>query len=103
MTTTQLITKARNGKVNGATRRNQPSPGNPPFLLALPRTDRSRIQWPTEKQLQAVSKQLTRICREGRRCERAGDYFNSGDTAFQLQEIIRATAQLHGKSLRTKP
>ena len=102
MTTTQLITKARNGDVNGDTRQTRPGLSGGELLLSPPRTDRSRIQWPTEKQLQAVSRQLTRICRKGRRCERAGDYFNSGDTAFQLQEIIRATAQLHGKSLRTK-
>jgi hypothetical protein len=34
------------------------------------------------------------------RQEGAGDYFNSGDLAYQLQEIIRAAAALLKKSQR---
>lgn len=34
------------------------------------------------------------------RQENAGDYFTSGDLAYQLQEILRATATLLKKSQR---
>lgn len=102
MKTTQSVTNARNGKVREA----QPPTGH---LLAgdrrcssAPRTDRSRIQWPTSLQMQGVSKQLERISREGRRSELAGDYFKSGDLAFQVQEIIRTTGELLKKSQRVK-
>jgi hypothetical protein len=53
--------------------------------------------------LQDVSKRLARIAREGRRCELSGDYFMSGDLAYQLHEIIRVTGELLMKSQRTKP
>jgi hypothetical protein len=54
------------------------------------------------QQMQDVSKHLVRISREGRRCELAGDYFKSGDLAYQVQEIIRAGGELLKKSQRAK-
>ncbi len=60
----------------------------------------ARIQWPSEQQLQEVSRKLTRISRAGIRSEANGDYFNSGELAYQLQEIIRATSELFKKSQR---
>jgi hypothetical protein len=36
------------------------------------------------------------------RHEGAGDYFTSGDLAYQLKEIIRATDDLLKRSQRTK-
>ena len=60
------------------------------------------IQWPTERQIQTVSAQLGRISRMGRRSEAQGDYFKSGDVAYQIQEIIRATAELLKKGQRAK-
>jgi|SRR5437667_1265900 len=64
----------------------------------------SRIQWPSEKQIMDVSKKLAKINRMGIRAEANGDYFNSGDLAYQLQEIIRATAGLfeRGRRLQRK-
>jgi hypothetical protein len=70
--------------------------------LFLSRSNQSLIQWPTERQIQGVSKRLARIHRVGIRSEAHGDYFNSGDLAYQLQEIIRATAELFKKSQRAR-
>jgi hypothetical protein len=72
------------------------------ILLTPPRTDRNRIQWPTGLEINDVSKRLARVKREAIRCEVGGDYFKSGDLAFQIQEIIRATADLFRKSQRSK-
>ena len=58
------------------------------------------IQWPSEQQILEVSKRLARINRIGIRWEASGDYFNSGDLAYQIQEIIRATDDLFKKSQR---
>jgi hypothetical protein len=63
-----------------------------------PRTN--LIQWPSEQQILEVSKRLARINRIGIRWEASGDYFNSGDLAYQIQEIIRATDDLFKKSQR---
>ncbi len=71
-------------------------------LLAPAKPERAGIQWPSEQQLQEVSRKLTRISRAGIRSEAAGDYFNSGELAYQLQEIIRATSELFKKSQRVK-
>ena len=68
----------------------------------FPATRQSRIQWPSEEQIQQVSKRLAKISRMGIRSEAAGDYFNSGDLAYQLQEIIHATAELFKKSQRLR-
>jgi hypothetical protein len=65
-----------------------------------PRTEQSRIKWPTERELQRVSITLTRVSRTGMRQENAGDYFTSGDLAYQLREILRATEALLKKSQR---
>jgi hypothetical protein len=102
MQTTQLVTNARTSKVTQARRLATPGLAGGKILLFPARTERSRIQWPTGRQMQDVSKQLARISREGRRSELAGDYFKSGDLAFQVQEIIRATTQLFEKSRRTR-
>jgi hypothetical protein len=62
----------------------------------------SLIQWPTEQKIFEVSKKLAQIKKLGIRSEATGDYFNSGDLAYQIQEIIRATADLFQKSQRIK-
>jgi hypothetical protein len=64
------------------------------------RTDRSRIQWPTAQELQQVATTLAKVSRTGMRQESAGDYFTSGDLAYQIQEILRATDALLKKSRR---
>jgi hypothetical protein len=60
------------------------------------------IQWPTERQIMEVSRQLVKIGRMGLRSEASGDYFTSGDLAYQLQQIIQGTAELFKKSQRLK-
>jgi len=60
------------------------------------------IQWPTEKQIMDVSKQLAKVAQMGIRSEASGDFFNSGDLAYQMQEIIRATADLFHKGQRLR-
>ncbi len=66
------------------------------------RSRKSLIQWPTERDIQEVSARLARISRMGIRLEAEGDYFTSGDLAYQIHEIIRATAELFKKSQRIK-
>ena len=62
----------------------------------------SLIQWPNERQIQEVSARLAQMRRMGIRLEAAGDYFSSGDLAYQIQEILRATEDLFKKSQRIK-
>jgi len=62
----------------------------------------SLIQWATEQQIQEVSKQLAAINQVAIHSEVNGDYFTSGDLAYQIREIIRATAQLFKKCQRAK-
>ena len=66
------------------------------------RTQKNSIQWPTEQEIRGVSQRLARIQRVGIRCEADGDYFKSGDLAYQIQEIIQTTAGLLKKSQRVK-
>lgn len=73
---------------------------DPESALCSVRSKQSFIQWPTEPEMLKVSKQLLRIQQVGIRCEARGDFSKSGDLAYQLQEIIRATAELYRKSQR---
>jgi len=66
------------------------------------RQQRSLIQWPTERQVKEVSARLARMVKVGIEWEAKGDYFASGDLAYQIQEIIRATEELVKKSQRHK-
>jgi len=56
------------------------------------RQQRSLIQWPTERQVEEVSARLPRMVKVGVRWEADGDYFASGDLAYQIQEIIPGTS-----------
>lgn len=69
---------------------------------AVSRDKQSLIQWTTEQQIQEVSKKLPTIKQVAIRSEVSGDYFKSGDLAYQIQKIIRATAELFNKSQRIK-
>ncbi len=60
------------------------------------------IQWPSEQQICEVCDRLLQIKKIGVHNERHGDYFNSGDLAYQVQEIIKATDELFRKSQRVK-
>jgi hypothetical protein len=64
------------------------------------RSKESFIQWPSERDIEAVSTRLARIVQVGIRSEANGDYFKSGDLAYQIHEIIRATLELFKKSQR---
>lgn len=75
--------------------------GNPNAVLFPVRSKHSFIQWRTEQEIQNVSQQLAQIRQVGIRCEADGDYFKSGDLAYQIQEIIRMTADLFKKSQRS--
>jgi hypothetical protein len=76
--------------------------GHPNAALLPARSKQSFIQWPTQQEIRQVSEQLARIQRVGICSEANGDYFRSGDLAYQIQEIIRATADLTKKSARIK-
>ena len=70
---------------------------------ALPRGERrTLIQWTTEQQIQEVSKKLAKVNQVAIRSEAKGDYFKSGDLAYQIRQIIQATAELFNKSRRAK-
>jgi len=60
------------------------------------------IQWATEREIQGISKQLARIQRTGIKLEADGDYFKSGDLAYQIHEIIRTTAELLKRCQQSK-
>jgi hypothetical protein len=76
--------------------------GDPDAGLSQARSKQSLIQWPTEQQIQHVAKQLAKIEQVGIRSEAKGDYFKSGELAYQIFEIIRTTAELFKKSQRVK-
>ena len=75
---------------------------NAEAALLETRRNKSLIQWPAERDLQQVSKRLAQIQQAGRRLEVSGDYFRSGDLAYQIEQIIQATDELFQKSQRTK-
>ncbi len=75
---------------------------NPDPDLFPPAYKHAAIEWPTEQQIGEVARRLAAIRLQGAGFEAAGDYFNSGDLAYQLREIIHATAVLFGKSQRAK-
>ena len=104
MKTMRTTAKALMGAGNHARRRRKPRFDNPSAPLFPEATNQGLIQWPTEKQISDVSKQLAKISRMGIRSEANGDYFYSGDLAYQMHEIILATAQLfeRGQRLRRK-
>lgn len=60
------------------------------------------IQWPSNQKIVEVSRRLAKIKEMGVRSEASGDYFNSGDLAYQIQEIIRSTGELFQKIQRIK-
>jgi hypothetical protein len=95
----------RKNLVNGSSRthqRRKPRFVNPDVPLFPEPTNESLIQWPTEKQILGVSRQLAQISRMGIRSEARGDYFHSGELAYQLQEIIRATSALFERGRRIR-
>ena len=66
------------------------------------RSKRSLIDWPTEREIHEVSSRLAALRQIGARSEAEGDYFYSGDLAYQMHEIIRATADLFRRSQRNQ-
>jgi len=97
-TTTKSLLRAG----NNARQRRKLRFDHPPVPLFPEATNRGLIQWPTEKQIAEVSKRLAQIGQIGIRSEASGDYFNSGDLAYQMQEIIRATAELFQRGRRLR-
>ena len=84
----------------GAARKSRFGHSNiPPFPA---RDKQSLIQWTTEQQIQEVSKKLAGINEVALRSEVNGDYFQRGDLAYRIQEIVRATGELFEKSQRAK-
>ena len=102
MNTLLTLTQARRRAASKERPRTAPRLPDHKSFGSPARTEPARIQWPTDEQMRDVSQKLARISREGRRCEVAGDYFKSGDLAFQMREIIRATAQAFEKCRRAR-
>ena len=97
-----MRTTAKALMVTGANRRPRRKPrfDNPNDSLFPEVTSQGLTQWPTEKQILDVSKKLTKIGRMGIRAEAHGDYFHSGEMAYQMHEIILATARLFATGQR---
>jgi hypothetical protein len=68
--------------------------------MAVVRSKRLLIQWPSEEEFDQVSRQLKQIHQIGLSSEADGDCFMSGDVAYQLREILRTTTELLKKSQR---
>jgi len=85
---------------NNCAPRSKPRFDNPNAPLFPEVTNESLTQWPTEKQILDVSKKLAKISQMGIRAEAHGDYFHSGELAYQMHEIILATAQLFERGQR---
>ena len=100
-TKNQTTTKALLG-ADKARQGRKPRFDEPSVPLFPATTNRGLIQWPTEKRIMQVSRQLVKIGQMGLRSEANGDYFTSGDLAYQLQQIIQETAELFKKSQRLK-
>ena len=96
----RTTTKALMGAGNNGRQRRNPRFNNPEMPLFPEPTNHGLIQWPTEKQISDVSRKLAKISRMGIRAEAKGDYFNSGDLAYQMQEIIKATSGLFERGRR---
>jgi hypothetical protein len=99
MKSTHTMTKTT---VAAARLRNKKRFLSPEEALTIETPRENLIQWPSEEEIEQVSKRLARINRVGIRWEANGDYFNSGDLAYQIQEIIRATGELFKRSQRLK-
>ena len=102
MKTMRTTTKTLVGACHKRRPRQKPRFGDPEYNLFPETTNESLIQWPTEKQILGVSKQLAQIGRMGIRSEAKGDYFHSGELAYQMQEIIRATNALFERGRRIR-
>ena len=102
MKSTQLLTRSRMGRVNKSRRAGRIQFTDSDTPLFPERLEHRMIQWPSDHQIQEVSRRLARISRQGIRWEAHGDYFNSGDLAYQLQEIIRTTDELFKKCRRLR-
>jgi hypothetical protein len=60
------------------------------------------LQWPADSVLRETARNLLAIKNAGVEYENAGDYFNSGDLAYQLQEILRSIQDLCRKTQRIR-
>ena len=98
----QDLVKLRTNSLGGRRRPECFGRGDGKGVGIATRTERNRIHWPSRQELQRVSTTLAKVSRWGMRQEADGDYFNSGDVAYQLQEIIRATNELLKKSRRPR-
>ena|SRR2546421_7340536 len=102
MKTIRISTSALMQERNKRRQRRKARFVNPSVPLFTEPANQNLIQWPSEKQIMEVSKQLVKIARMGIRSEASGDYFNSGDLAYQMQEIIRSTAELFQRVRRIR-
>lgn len=102
MNMTQFARIADAGTVNRARRPARVCLGRRNGRPARLPTESSLIRWPTEQQVQQVSRRLSQVIRRGIRQEIDGDHFNSGDFAYRINEIIRDTDELFRKSQRPK-
>ena len=102
MKTTQVAARNRVTNNNRQPKRNKQrfDPAEISFAPTTPTPN--LIQWPTQQEIQEVSRRLGHINQMGIRWEAKGDYFNSGDLAYQLQEIIKTTEELFRKTQRIK-
>ena len=100
MNTTQLLREPAMATLKKFPRQASLLPAQLDAASFPPRFDHKPIQWPTEQEIRQVSKTLAEITRTGRLREATGDYFNSGDLAYQMREIMRDTLALFKRTQR---
>ncbi|MCL5097966.1 MAG: hypothetical protein M1608_10660 [Candidatus Omnitrophica bacterium] len=69
-------------------------------IAIIPESTQSLIQWPSDEQISEVCERLRKLKEMGAQFEHKGDYFNSGELAYQIRDIIRTTADLFQRSQR---
>ena len=66
------------------------------------RQQRRLTEWPSERPVAEVSTGLAQKVKVGLRWAASGDYFATGDRAYQIEGIIRAAEELLKKSWRLR-
>lgn len=90
--TTSYQARPRNPRTRGASNRRTPLSRGPGVdarsIVEEPaEASVSTIRWITDRELALAGDNLRRLKRIGRQLEKRGDYFGSGNLAYQLRQI----------------
>jgi hypothetical protein len=100
---TRGITPLLGGKLGPVAKNSVKITKTPPPLQFEDREEpKPLLQWPADAVLRETTRNLLAIKNAGVEYESIGDYFNSGDLAYQLQEILRNIQELSRKTQRIR-